>query len=404
MVYCNRMRTLRLGLIGILGIGVAAYVYAHPPRLTAGGIDFSAFYCGARVLSTGADPYQYEPVRSCEHANRQWSRRSDIVAVPLPPYALGILIPLARLPYAQASLLWFMLLVVSALAIVWAILQLADLPFLVVGTCVALAVFLQAMPTGALAPIPLALLCAAAVMLTRKLWNATAALLGFACIEPHVALPVLLATFVLVREMRWRIVAVASALILFSLALGRLELNTEYLSKYLPAHALSELGSVVQFGLSSMLHNFGVPDGAALAIGSAQYGLFVFAGILLARSLRREVPAMTVLVPLAFAVTGGPYIHLTQIAGVLPLAFVTASRTRSRVAWAGIVLLTVPWNLLNALTPNALVVPRAHEVMLKALAHQAAPGGFAYIANALVYLGIACTFWSVMAGRNRRLR
>ena len=46
---------------------------------------------------------------------------------------------------------------------------------------------------------------------------------------------------------------------------------------------------------------------------------------------------MTVLVPLALAVTGGPYIHLTQIAGVLPLAFVTASRTRSRVAWAGIV-------------------------------------------------------------------
>jgi hypothetical protein len=203
--------------------------------------------------------------------------------------------------------------------------------------------------------------------------------------------------------MRWRIVVVAFALILFSLALGRIELNVEYLSKYLPAHALSELGSVVQFGLSSMLHNFGVPDRAALAIGSAQYALFVIAGILLARSLRREVPAMTVLVPMAMAVTGGPYIHLTQVAGVLPLAFVTASRTRSRVAWAGIVLLTVPWNLLNALTPNTLVVPRVHEVVLRALMYQATPGGFAYIANALVYLGIACTFWSLLVGRNRRL-
>ena len=397
------MRTLRLGLIGILSIGVAGYIYAHPPKLTAGGIDFSAFYCGARVLSTGADPYQYEPVRSCEHENRQWSRRSDIVAAPLPPYALGILIPLARLPYAQAGLLWFMLLVVSTLVIVWAIRQLADLPFLVVGTCVAFAVFLQAMPTGALAPIPLALLCAAAVMLARRLWNVTAVLLGFACIEPHVALPVLIATFVLVREMRWRIAAVAFAVIFFSLAIGRAALNIEYLTKYLPAHAISELGYVAQFGLSSMLHNFGVPDRAALAVGSAQYALFVIVGILLARSLRREVPAMTVLVPMALAVTGGPYINITQIAGVLPLAFVTASRTLSKVAWAGIVLLTVPWNLLNALTPSTLVVPRAHEVMLRALAHQATAGGFAYIANVLVYLGIACTYWSVLAGRSRRL-
>ena len=90
------------------------------------------------------------------------------MAAPLPPYALGILIPLARLPYAQAGLLWFMLLVVSTLVIVWAIRQLADLPFLVVGTCVALAVFLQAMPTGALAPIPLALLCAACLLYTSR--------------------------------------------------------------------------------------------------------------------------------------------------------------------------------------------------------------------------------------------
>jgi hypothetical protein len=65
--------------------------------------------------------------------------------------------------------------------------------------------------------------------------------------------------------------------------------------------------------------------------------------------------------------------------------------------------LTVPWNLLNALTPNTLVVPRVHEVVLRALTYQATAGGFAYIANALVYLGIACTFWSLLVGRNWRL-
>jgi len=198
-------------------------------------------------------------------------------------------------------------------------------------------------------------------------------------------------------------VMVAFGVTLFSLAVGGVELNVEYLTSYLPTHALAELGYVGQFGLSSMLHNFGVPDHAALAIGSAQYALFVIVGICLARSLRHEVPATTVLVPMALAVTGGPYIHVTQIAGVLPLAFVTASRVRSRVAWAGVALLTVPWNLLNAFTPDTLVVPRAQEVMVRALAHQATAGGFAYVANALVYLGIACTYWSALTTRSRRL-
>jgi hypothetical protein len=364
-------------------------------------MDFNAFYCGARVLSAGRDPYSYEPLRSCEHEHRQWTNSREVVPAPLPPYALAFLIPLARLPYAQSGFVWFALLLASMLVMIRVILQLTSLPLLAVGASITIAILIQALPTGSLAPVTLALLCAAAVTLVNKQWTATALLLGFAAVEPHVALPALLSTFVLVREMRVRLVVVAVALLSLSLALGGIALNLEYFARALPAHALSELGSVIQFSLSSMLHNFGMTDRVALAIGSLQYALFIPAGIWLAHSLRRDIPAVVVLVPMALAVTGGTYIHLSQVVAVLPLAFVIATYTRSWIAWAGIVLLTVPWNLLNALTPTTLVVPPFSEMVAGAFDHQVPPGGFAYVANALVYLGIACAFWGVFTARRQ---
>lgn len=370
--------------------GVLAFLFAHPPQVTAGGIDFTAFYCASRTISTGANPYTYEPVHSCEHANRQWSDSRSIVVAPLPPYALALLAPLGRLPYPQAGLLWFLLLVGSAGVMVWVILELTNLPLLFVGVPVAIAVLLQSLPTGALAPIPLALLAAAAMTLARHRWNATAVLLGLACVEPHVTFPVVATVFLLVKEMRLRLGVVVTALALLSLVAGGLSLNAEYFAHVLPEHARFELGSIVQFGLSSMLHNVGVPDNAALAIGSLQYAIFVFLGIWLARSVAHRDEALVLLIPMSLAVLGGVYIHLTQMAAILPLAFVIASRARSATAWAGVALLAVPWNLLEAFTPTVLVVPRFADVVSQSLRHVGSPGAFAYVANALVYSGAAC--------------
>ncbi len=378
-------------------VALLGFLIARPPKITAGGIDFTAFYCAARALSSGANPYTYEPLHSCEHANRSWSSPRSIVVAPLPPYALGFIAPLSRLPYAQASVVWFMMLLASAAAIIWAILELSKLPLLPVGISIAIAVLLQSLPTGALAPIPLALLCAAAVMLQRRQWNAATGLLGLACIEPHVAGPALLAAFVLLKEMRGRVAIVAAALVVLSLTVGGAAVNAQYFGGVLPDHARFELGSIVQFGLSSMLHNFGVPDRAALAIGSLQYALFVALGIALAGKLKQQSLAMVVLVPIALAVMGGVYIHLTQLAAVLPLAFVVASQTRSPMAWAGVSLLTVPWNLLNALAPTALTVPHVAEVAARSVAGAALPGETAYLANFLAYVGIACVLCTLLA-------
>lgn len=394
---------MKRALLAALAVVLLAYFLVRPPAISTGGIDFTAFYCASRVLSTGADPYAYEPLHTCEHASHRWRSANAVVAAPLPPYALVLLAPVARLPYPQAAAVWFLLLMASAATIIWAILELTALPLLIVGGSISIAVLLQSLPTGALAPIPLALLCAAAVMLTKGRWTITAILLGLACVEPHVALPALLAATALVPEMRVRGAFVIAALGAASLAAG-FALNVEYFARVLPQHAVFELGSIVQFGLSSMLHNFGVSNRAAIRIGAAQYACFVGLGIYVANLFRRRYPSAVVLAPMAFAVTGGVYVHLTQIAAVLPLGFLVASRCRSMVPWVGIILLTVPWNLLNALGRYPLQVPPFASVVANALAHQSSPGSIAYLANALVYTGIACVLLNAATGLRRDAR
>ncbi len=400
-------RTLGLVALFVCCAALFAYVFVRPPAITAGGIDFEAFYCGARILSDRADPYHYEPLRTCEHDNRHWSAQGSVVWAPLPPYALAVLVPIARLPYPQAAVLWFLMLLASAFVIIWSLVTLTGLRLTIVGTSITLAVLLQGIPTGALAPIPLALLCAAAVALTRAKWSVATVLLALACIEPHVAGPALLATGILVREMRVRAIVAACAIAALSLAAGGPTLNQEYFLHVLPGHAAFELGSITQFGLSSMLHNFGLPDRAALAIGSAAIravrnrrhlaGCIIFA---------RSLVGSTLFVPIALAVTGGTYIHVTQVAAALPLAFVAVSRKQSKIGWAGVVLLSLPWNLLNASAVSIGNLPAFAEVISATLAGRSAPGELGYLANALIYAGIACTYWSafVIVPRFSRLR
>ena len=181
------------------------------------------------------------------------------------------------------------------------------------------------------------------------------------------------------------------------LAVGGVAMNAQYFGSVLPDQARFDLGSIVQFGLSSMLHNFGLPDRAALAIGSLQYAVFVALGIAWAGKLKQQSLAMVVLVPIAFAVTGGVYIHLTQLAAVLPVSVCRGEPNAPLITWAGVSLLTVPWNLLNALAPTALTVPHVAEVAARSVAGAALPGETAYLANFLAYVGIACVLCTLLA-------
>src|SRR5271165_2669182 len=82
--------------------------------------DFRAFYCAARVASTGANPYHTEPLRSCELSTGRmpfFQRNPGVtIPAPLPGYAVAAMIPLSLLPFAFAATLWAILLLLACVA------------------------------------------------------------------------------------------------------------------------------------------------------------------------------------------------------------------------------------------------------------------------------------------------
>ena len=325
--------------------------------------------------------------------------------------------------------------------------RLTGFPLLLVGACVLVATLLQSLQKGALAPICIALLCAGAVALVRSRWTVTAVLLGLACIEPHVAMPPILAAFILVPQLRIRLALTVAVVLAISMVAGGFTLNLEYLTATLPAHAASELGTAGQYGLSAALHSIGFSDRMALAAGSVQYAIFVAAGICLVRALKQEMPASVILGMAALAATGGTFMHVTQVVSALPFAFLVTSQARTTLAWCGLALLAIPWQsafengiwmfaglvllavlayqtrigwiwsifaaaALSAglwyLAASAPPQPQLHaipavpgvslaEVAWRALADQFPPTALSWLAHLLTYAGVACTLWSAVA-------
>ena len=335
---------LRVGVLAIVMVALAAYVFKSPPSAD-GHYDFDAFYCAAEAMATGSDPYRFEPLHSCETRSLQLPA-TVVVPAPLPPYAVAVFVPLSKLPFPQANLLWLATLVAAGFTITWAIVALTGLPFWLVSMCVATSLLLEPLTNGAMAPVPIAFICASAVSIVRSRWFLAAALLGFACIQPHVAFPPILAVVVLIPAMRTRLLGVGVLVGVLSLAVGGAGLNIEYLTAVLPAHAASELASFNQYSLSALLHAAGVPDRVAIGLGSAQYAVFALLGVLVAQALQRKLPGSVVLAPLALAVTGGTFIHQQEVAGALPLAFLLAADAGCTLAWAAVGLLAVPWQYL----------------------------------------------------------
>jgi hypothetical protein len=332
-----------IALLALTGLVALLYLLTHPPSAMIGKPDFNAFYCAGKVLISGSDPYRYGPMHQCETTNLHPVTPNAIVPAPLPPYGLAELAPLSMIPYAQASVLWYLLLVGSAVVIIWAVVELAGLPLLLVAACVVLSILFQPLNLSALPPIPIALLTAAALAVERGRHTIAAVLLGLACIQPHVAIPPMLASFVAVPRMRLPIAGVVAILAAITLVVGGVPLNIEYLHAVLPAHALSEIGAYGQYSLSAILHAFGASDRVALLVGSLQYLAFVVAGVLLAYSLKKKVPGSVVLAPLACAVAGGTFIHLPEVSGALPFALVLLASQQSVFAWLGVMLLAIPW-------------------------------------------------------------
>jgi len=352
-----RAALVALGLVLLLG-AVSQFALRGLPRDVmpiADPIDFLAFDCGAKVAVTRADPYLTEPLRSCERAALAESGLKIIpnfvVPAPLPPYALAALAPLALLTFRDASALWFALSLLAVGATMVMLRRLTGVPLLIVAVVVLAADGLASVPIGQVVPVLLCALCGAALALRAERPRLAALLTLPLLLEPHVGLPAAIALFVWEPRARRSLLAGAAFVVLLTLA-GGVERNVEYLRVVLPEQALGEgLEFGGQYSLSALLAVVGVAPGLALAAGSASYLLVAAGGIALAGRVGAALHdrATLLLLPPAFAVMGGTYVHVHQMAFALPLLFLLLSRRPSLRALTVIALigLAVPWETVS---------------------------------------------------------
>jgi len=318
-------------LTAVLGAAAVVHAVRHPgtsPDTRGYALDFRVIYCGAEAVRLGRDPYLVEPLRTCEHQIHLEHGEPDwaVTPLPLPSYAIAAFVPLTWLPYDAAKLVWLAFLLLAVAAAAAALAAILDKP--------SLAVFFVLLPTVGILnfvygePVPLAIgaLCLAAYLVERRSYGWAGIVAALAVVEPHVALPAIVALLVLVPETRLPLVVSLIAIGLFGLGTFGIARNVEYFAVALPAQAHAELLVSDQYSLSHLLYLAGVAPGVALALGSLSYVVTLVVGIVLANRLAPQVerPALYVLLPVATAMLGGSYIHIVQIAAALPAALLLA--------------------------------------------------------------------------------
>lgn len=357
-------------LSGNTGISVivlaAALLFAIVLGSVASSYDFRAFYCAAGVALHHGNPYNDEPLHSCERALPtgglgSFSKTTTLPA-PVPGYAIAFFIPLSLLPFTAASHLWTFLLYV---AIGISIVCLAQLTGLTLATAVAaflLSLCAASIGLGESVPICVAAICIAALLAAKGKWVGASLAAAASLIEPHLGLPVIVSLAIWVPRTRVPLIAAALGLITISIALLGPAGNIEYLTQVLPAHALSEIGSDAQLSLSVILRGAGADARQAIAIGTLSYFFVAASGIAVAGVLARRLcsEAFLVLTPAAISLIGGTFIHVTQMAAAIPLAMmltVRAPRYRTLFLVATL-LLAVPWRIVGSsvLITAALIV------------------------------------------------
>jgi hypothetical protein len=313
--------------------------------------DFRAYYCAASIQREGGNPYFAVPMHACETATPSpfhGKKRDITVPAPYPPYALALLAPLTFLPFPAATIVWWIGLALAIVVASWALASLCKQPFLVGYGAFALSLGLTSFSEGNVMPLSVAAITAAALLCRRGQFIASAVLLAFAMIEPNIALPAALGFFIAFRKARVPFAICALLLFALSILAGGVAHNMQYVTVVLPAHALSEVSRDNQYSLSTIVAAFGTPDRAAVIAGSISYAFMMILGIAtgLRLSRRFEDGAFTVLVPTAFALVGGTFVHTEAMAAAVPAALLIYARAPDYRTWAffgTVMLLVVPW-------------------------------------------------------------
>ena len=347
-----------LAVLAVFGLLLAlAFTLDPKTRPTNTLTDFSAFYCAGASLDRGADPYLAEPLGSCERAPRpSWLSGSQpglAIPAPLPPYVLEGFALLARLPYVAAGLAWWAMLLGALWFTAFALRRATRLPWAAVVAAIALGDGYVGLALGQIAPLAIAAVAGAMWLLEDGKDTAAGWVAALAMLEPHVGLPACLALFLWRPRTRLPLVAAGALLALGSFASAGIPLWREYLGSVLPAHAAAEIENVKQLSLTYLAHRLGADDALALRLGDLCYLAMSALGIALAPRLARRLgaPGLLVALPAAFAVVGGPFVHIAQIGVALPAALLLYARcepARPVLRWA-IVGLALPFVQLASL-------------------------------------------------------
>ncbi len=326
--------------------------------------DFRAFYCAARVVSHAADPYRTEPLRSCETSigsQRFFEKNPDVtIPAPLPAYAIAALVPLSLLPFGVAATLWTLVLLIAWIACVAALARFTHVSWETALGIFALSLGVISLPFGEVVPVALAFICLAAYCAWRGQRRAAAFCAAGAMIEPHLGLPICIALAVWLPQTRVVLALSLGSLAVLSLALIGPAANLEYFTSVLPAHALSEVTRDTQYSLTAVLSAVGISQAAAVRAGMLWYVAMLAGGTLAGGMLAKRTHnhAFLVCVPPAFAVFGGTFIHITQLAAALPAAALVIAyspRPYRVLAVVALLLLSVPW--VWAISPALILAP-----------------------------------------------
>jgi len=345
-------------LTAIVAAGALAAVLAYLAsgvRVLADPEDLRAFYCAGKVVALRQDPYLTEPLRSCEVRETRAMGLAPYARLalpaPLPGFALVPFALLSLLPFATVSALFVLLLLAALSETALLVRKLAAVPLAGIFVALMLSDGWISLLNGQIVPFALLALCASAVAISRGNAPRASAYALLASIEPHIALPACLALAYAFPKTRLPLALGAAALAVVSLLAIGPQANLEYALAVLPAHAHSEISSGRQYSLTTLLFRSGAPASVATLFGNLSYALLCVLGIAAGKRLSRslESPELLVLLPPAFALLGGPFVHLTQVAIAIPAIIVLSVRLPGQRAALGIALTLValPWEDLS---------------------------------------------------------
>ncbi len=318
--------------------------------------DFPDFYCAGAALKSGASPYTYEPLRTCEHRVNSGAsfrgalfraNRSVAIPAPQPPFDFLPFRALALLDVPRARIIDAIAILIAVILCAVALARL-EVPLDVGLAALALSTGYVELNTGQIVPFALLALVLCGLALARRNDVAAGVAAALSAIEPTLGVPVVAAVLLFAPRARAAVLLTVALLAIVSVALLGPAGTVAYLARVLPAHAAAEIHFPYQYSFTYALAYLGVPAAIAQPAGALSYvGLAVvglWLGARAARALgRRE---LLVFLPALCAVTGGAFVHQEELCFALPAALVMAVASQGRLrsaAAAAVCLLSVPW-------------------------------------------------------------